>query len=276
MSNTYPEGGSPASSETPVFAAVVSESGTPAPRTESGPDTDARTGSGASSGSGAGTATGSTGSTGSGKADAVKEQASAVGSSAADSAKQVAGTAKEEASRIGSEAKSQAKDLYEQTRSELTEQAASQQKRVASGLRSLGDELSSMSDNSEGSGVAADLVSQAGSRISGVASWLDDRDPGSLLSEVKQFAARKPGTFIAIAAVAGLVGGRLTRSLVSDAKDEAQARDSSTPSGSGSSAGPGSTGTTAAPLASPGAADFSTTATPTYGRASDGSGAGLR
>jgi ElaB/YqjD/DUF883 family membrane-anchored ribosome-binding protein len=163
-------------------------------------------------------------------AGTAKEQASQVGHDAADSAKNVAGTAKEEASKVAGETKKQAQALYEEARTQLHEQAGVQQGRVAEGLRSIGDELNRMAQASDQPGVAKDLVSQVASRTSGVASWLDERDPGSLLTEVKNYARRKPGTFIAVSAVAGLVAGRLVRSLTSEAKDEKEAAASSTPS----------------------------------------------
>jgi hypothetical protein len=61
--------------------------------------------------------------------------------------------------------------------------------------------------------VASDLVRQAADRSHSVASWLDGRDPGSLLDEVKTFARRRPGTFLLLAAGAGVLAGRLGRSL---------------------------------------------------------------
>lgn len=163
-------------------------------------------------------------------AGTAKEQASQVGHDAADSAKNVAGTAKTEASKVAGETKKQAQALYEEARTQLHEQAGVQQGRVAEGLRSIGDELNRMAQASDQPGVATDLVSQVASRTSGIASWLDERDPGSLLTEVKNYARRKPGTFIAVSAVAGLVAGRLVRSLTSEAKDEKEAATSSTPS----------------------------------------------
>ena len=94
-----------------------------------------------------------------------------------------------------------------------------------------------MADSSENPGVASDLAHQAASRAAGVADWLDQRDPGSLLNEVKGFARRRPGTFIAIAAVAGVLAGRLTRSVVADAQE----------STTETAAASGPTGTHAAP-----------------------------
>ncbi len=95
-----------------------------------------------------------------------------------------------------------------------------------------------MAERSDG-GVAADLVRQASTRIQGIAGWIGDRDPGSLLTEVKSYARAKPGTFIAVAALAGLVAGRLTRALSEGAAESASA--GSGPAGSGSSSAAGAT-----------------------------------
>ncbi|WP_440710631.1 hypothetical protein [Herbiconiux sp. YIM B11900] len=157
---------------------------------------------------------------GQGKADAAKQAAGELKDTVAENAGSVAGTATEEAAGVAREAKSQAKDLYHQTQSELKEQAGVQQQRVATGLRSLGDELGSMADGSDSDGLASDLVRQVSDRAGSAASWLDARDPGSLLAEVKSYARRKPGTFIAAAAIAGVLAGRLTRALAAGAADE--------------------------------------------------------
>lgn len=155
-----------------------------------------------------------------------QQQAANVGKSTTDAAKKVTGTTKDQAREVAGEAKSQVKDLYHTTTSELREQADVQQRRVASGLHSVSDELSSMADKSESRGVATDLVGQAASRAADIADWLDQRDPGSLLEEVRNFARRRPGVFIGIAAVAGIAAGRLTRSMASDVNDrrEGEAR----------------------------------------------------
>lgn len=161
-----------------------------------------------------------------------QQQAAHVKESATDAAKKVAGTAGDQAREVTSEAKSQAKDLYHTTTAELREQAGVQQKRVASGLHSVSDELSSMAGKSDSHGIASDLVGQAASRASDVADWLEKRDPGSLLDEVRSFARRRPGVFIGIAALAGVAAGRLTRSMASEASDrrEEEARsDRATP-----------------------------------------------
>ncbi len=152
---------------------------------------------------------------GSGKAEATKQEAIAVKDTATDAAKDVAGVAKEEAGSVAHEAKIQLQDLYSQTREELSDQAGKQQHRLASGLRSVGDELGSMARSSEGTGVASDLVHSASERIGSAATWLSDRDPAGVLDEVKAFARRRPGVFIAGAVITGVLVGRLTRALAS-------------------------------------------------------------
>ena len=150
-----------------------------------------------------------------------KDEARATGQQAKEGAQHVAEVGKDEAKNVVQETGQQAKQLWQQTRSELLDQSAQQQTRVAEGLRSLSQELSGMARNSEQQGVASDLAQQASQRMGDVAGWLDQRDPGSLVSEVKQFARQRPGTFLAAAALIGLVGGRLSRGLVADHHDQA-------------------------------------------------------
>jgi hypothetical protein len=179
-----------------------------------------------------GTAAGGTSKTG-----AAKEQAGEVARQATDSAQSVAETAKSEAANVAAEVKTNAKDLLYQAKSDLTEQAGTQQQKVAHGLRAISAELHAMASAPDQPGVAADLARQAAERSSAIASWLDDRDPGSLLNEVKSFARQRPGTFLMLAAGAGILAGRLSRSLAAGAPDAA-----SRPAGT-HAAGTGTTGT---------------------------------
>ena len=164
-----------------------------------------------------------TGEEGQGKADAAKEQAAAVGQGAAQAGQQVAAAARDQAQNVVAEAGSQAKDLLGQARSELTEQAGLQQKRVVETLRALGDELESMGQHSQEPGMATDLVQQASGRAHDAASWLDSREPGSLMSELQTFARQRPGAFLALAAAAGLAAGRLGRGVKDAGGDDTQA-----------------------------------------------------
>ena len=145
--------------------------------------------------------------------EAVKDEAAAVAGHAAGQAKTVAETAKSEAANVAAEVKTSAKGLLYQAKSDLTGQAGAQQQKAAEGIRTISSQLNTMAAASEEPGVASDLVRQAAERSQAVASWLENRDPGSLLEEVKSFARQRPGTFLLAAAGAGLLAGRLGRSL---------------------------------------------------------------
>lgn len=143
----------------------------------------------------------------------LEEDAASLAREAGDAGHHVATVAKGETKAVASETRRQARRLAREAGDELRSQAATQQARVAGGLRSVGQEFSSMADRSAEPGMATDLVREAGQRVDRVAQWLDQRDPGSLLLEVKTFARRRPGVFLAIAVGAGVVAGRLTRAL---------------------------------------------------------------
>lgn len=185
---------------------------------------------------------GSTPDAGSGKADAAKGAAQDVAGDAKAKVSDVAGTAKEQAAKVASEATDHAKQLYGQASENLKQQAGEQQERAAGGLRSLGEQLGRMAENDEDQGVAAKVVRDLSGRATSAAGFLENRDPGSLLDEVKSFAAKRPGTFIAIAAGAGILAGRLTKALAADAKHshEHDAGDGPAPTHTGTGTGPGS------------------------------------
>ena len=152
-----------------------------------------------------------------------KAQAHEVAHEGIEGGKHVAAVAAEQAKEVASEAGQQAKVLLSQARSELMDHAASQQNRVADQLHALSQELGSMASRSEQEGLATELAQQASHRIGSVAHWLAEREPGSLVGELKGFARNKPGTFLAVAAGVGLVAGRMTRGVKAGAPDQATA-----------------------------------------------------
>jgi gas vesicle protein len=154
------------------------------------------------------------------RGEAAKEQASQLGQTAKDSGQQVASTATDHAKNVAQETRRQAKDLTREVSSQVSEQAAVQKDKASTGLRSLSDELRSMAANSEQAGPATDLAHQAADKLGDVAQWLESREPGHLVDEVRGLARRKPGTFLIGAAVAGAVVGRLTRGAVQAARSD--------------------------------------------------------
>ena len=143
---------------------------------------------------------------------------STLASDASDAGRHVVGVAKDETKSVASETGRQARRFMGQVGDELRSQAATQQSRAAEGLRSVGSGFSEMASGSTQTGIAADLVRGAGERVNDVARWLDDRDPRSLVEEVKGFARRRPGVFIAIAVGVGVIAGRLTRAIASSSE----------------------------------------------------------
>lgn len=148
--------------------------------------------------------------------DTAREQAGETAQVAKEKAQETAGLATEKAKETVAEARSQARDLYEQGRAQLTDQAGSQQRRLAGGLRSFSGELTSMADGAQEQGMASDLARQASSYVDRLGRWFDGREPGDVVDEVSRYARRHPGTFLAVAAGLGLLAGRVARSL----KDE--------------------------------------------------------
>jgi hypothetical protein len=157
---------------------------------------------------------GSTGGRGSDStAAAVGEEAKSVASDAAQSGRQVAETAASGAKDVVSEATTQLRQLFDQLRSELDGQASSQGQRAVGGLRSLADELREMASSTQQQGIAGEAAHQAADRASSFADWLDNKQPGDILDEVRTLARRRPGAFLLGAAALGVLGGRLTRGL---------------------------------------------------------------
>lgn len=158
--------------------------------------------------------------------DTVKD----VAATAKDAAQDVTGIAKDEAVNVAGEARDQAQHLLHRTRDEVSDQVSSQQERLAGSLRTIGDELSAMSEGGRrqglqtltddqerraASGVASELSGQLAEFATRSADWLEGRQPADVLEELRGFARRKPGTFLAVAGVAGLLAGRLTRGAAS-------------------------------------------------------------
>jgi hypothetical protein len=97
-------------------------------------------------------------------------------------------------------------------------------------------------------------VSQGGRRV---ADYLAENGPDGVLREVQDFARRRPGTFLAVAAAAGFVVGRLGKGVLGagssdDGTSASQYRSSSAvPPAAGSSAWTSPTGTTVGSAAVP-------------------------
>ncbi|HET6826929.1 MAG TPA: hypothetical protein VFH64_13455 [Amnibacterium sp.] len=150
-----------------------------------------------------------------------KEQVAGVADTAKDAGAHVASTTKEQAQRVVGDTVGQARELYGQATTELSSQASKQQDRLSQGLRTFGRDLEKMGSGQQvDSGPASELVHNLAQRAHRVADWLEARSPEDVLYDVRQYAARRPGVFIALAAVSGVVAARLTKALVADSKSD--------------------------------------------------------
>jgi hypothetical protein len=156
--------------------------------------------------------------------EVARQEAGNVGQSATEAAGQVAQTTKEQAKEVTSEVGRQARDLVGEASTQARDQAGKQRDRAVSGLRALGDELEQMAERGGQSGVATEVARQLSSRSRNVAQFIEQREPGDLLEEVRSFARRRSGVFLVGAALAGVAVGRLTRASVSQSSDQQQPR----------------------------------------------------
>ena len=148
----------------------------------------------------------------------VKDQAAGVASTAKDAGAQVASTTKDEAQRVVADTVTQAKQLYGQATTELSSQAGKQQDRLTQTIRTFGEDLTRLGNGERvDSGPAAELIQNLAGRAHTAAQWLESRSPEDVLYEVRQLAARRPGLFIGLAAVTGVVAARLTKALTANA-----------------------------------------------------------
>jgi hypothetical protein len=167
-----------------------------------------------------------------------KDKATESAQAGKQAATDVAQTAADNAKNVAAETKAQARNVVSEAKDQLREQTSAQHKSLVSNLRSLADELGSMASSGDQSGVATDLVGKASDRARTTASWLDDRDPAQLVEELRSFARRRPGVFLAGALAAGVVAGRLTRGVAA-----AHSSDTSSSTTGGSALSSGTSGT---------------------------------
>jgi hypothetical protein len=155
-----------------------------------------------------------------GSDNSMKDKAAESAQAGKQAAGEVASTAADKAKDVAQETKQQARNVLGQAQDQLKQQTAAQHQSLVSNLHAIGDQLGSMAHNSDQSGYATDLVSQAGDRVHSAASFLESRQPSELVDELRRFARQKPGTFILGALAAGVVAGRLTRGVVAAHKDD--------------------------------------------------------
>ncbi|OKK21917.1 hypothetical protein AMK16_01290 [Streptomyces sp. CB00455] len=148
--------------------------------------------------------------------DKAGESAALVGGKAAE----VGGTAKEQAANVVGEATAQARDLVGELRTQLTGQAETQTQRLAENVRRLSQELRELGENGKPDSTMADMARRVADGGHQVAAHMEKRGPDGLVSDLQNFARRRPGVFLAGAALAGFVVARAGKSVGAAASSE--------------------------------------------------------
>lgn len=132
-----------------------------------------------------------------------------------EKATDAADTAKERAGDVAGEASARARDVAGELRDQLQEQAGAQTQRLAQNLRRLADDLGDMGETGKRNSPATHAVNRIADHGRDAASRLEDRGPQGLVSDLQDFARRRPGVFLAGAALAGFTAARLGKGVKS-------------------------------------------------------------
>ena len=186
-------------------------------------------------------------------ATTAKDEAAQVGQVAASAATDVAGTAKQQAGHVAGEAVNQLRSLTDDARNQASQQASNATEQLSTRVRSLAGEMRDLGQGKgDANGTIAGLVQQLADRGEQLADQISARGPGGLVQDLRSFAARKPGTFLLGALAAGVVTGRLVKGATAD----------SSPSGTSTRTGYGTTGAGYGATPYPETSDLSLSAVP--------------
>ena len=153
------------------------------------------------------------------------EVARQVGADAKQKAGDVAVVAGSEARAVVDEAKERAHDMLAETRDKFRAEADTQSRRVVAAMRDVGGQLDAMARGQAAQGWVPELSRRAAGTLSKTANQIEERGPEAALVDLKNFARRRPGMFLAGAVGVGFVVGRAiraadTKALLAAAKDD--------------------------------------------------------
>lgn len=155
-----------------------------------------------------------------GRSSGAKEKAGEVADQARQSTGEVAATVKEQAREVAGESRTQARHVATRIRDQLDEETWTQAQRVAEMVREWSDDLAAMADQTEVDSPVRDVVRQVAERGHRTADFLDQRGLYGVADEIRGFARRRPGLFLAGAALAGFAVGRLAKAVTKESQEE--------------------------------------------------------
>lgn len=142
------------------------------------------------------------------------QSGSSPGSQAVEAVHERADIARDEMGHVAESAKDEVRSLADEARTQVRERVDEQSAQLGDTVRQFGQELSSMAEHADApEQPAARAVRQIGDRVQDVADHVERRGVDGLIEDLKRFARQHPGQFIAGAAAAGFVVGRLVRNV---------------------------------------------------------------
>ncbi|MCX5265801.1 hypothetical protein [Streptomyces sp. NBC_00199] len=145
--------------------------------------------------------------------ETAKAQASATADQAQQAAGQVAGTAVDQAKTVAGEARQQAGIVADDLRRRARDEAQGQTRRAAGTLHQWADDLAGLADNAQSDSPARSLAAQAADGGHRAADYLEKQGVDGVLSDVQDFARRRPAAFLGGALLAGFAAGRLVKAV---------------------------------------------------------------
>jgi hypothetical protein len=129
-----------------------------------------------------------------------------------DAAVDVARTAKQEARQLAHTTADEVQEVGRGVRQRLRDEVDRQHRQVTDRVGAFAEELYTMARERPET-PAGELVGILAARSRTFAEYLDQHGPERVLHELRDFARRRPGTFIVSAVAAGFVVGRLGKGL---------------------------------------------------------------
>lgn len=140
-------------------------------------------------------------------------QSKVVARTANQDVRELADSVRTQADQVKGELAGQAREMLSETRDQLQSQADWQATRVARALFQVGSQAVALADGQpDRAGPLADYAEQAATWLDSTASYIEERGLEGIATDVVDFARRRPGVFLAGAAVVGFGVGRLVRS----------------------------------------------------------------
>jgi hypothetical protein len=128
----------------------------------------------------------------------------------------VADTVKDETRQVAQQAQQQATNALHQIQGDVRTRANEEATKFAQTLHETSRQLQTMADHSGEQGFVASLVREGSNATERLGTRLDQGGLDAVMSDMRSWARRQPGTFLLGAVAAGFAVGRLVRNMRDD------------------------------------------------------------